>query len=58
MNFSDNVLYLEAKPSKCKNNQDVLAFLRKNEIVTNCNVGGGARTLIKTAADIHIDKRV
>ena len=53
-----HVLHLETKPSKCKNNQDALAFWRKNEIVTNCNVGGGVRTLIKTAADIHIDKSV
>ena len=38
--------------------QYALAFLRKNEIVTNCKVGGQTITLIKTAADIHIDKSV
>ena len=41
--------------------QDVLAFLRKNEIVNmHCKkkVGGSTITLRKIAADIHIDKSV
>ena len=29
-----------------------------DKIVTNCKVGGQTITLIKTAADIHIDKSV
>ena len=29
-----------------------------NEIATTCKVGGQTITLIKTAADIHIDKSV
>ena len=33
-------------------------FQSENEIVTNCKVGGQTITLIKTAADIHIDKIV
>ena len=38
--------------------QNALAFFRKNEIATNCKVVGQTITLIKTAADIHIDKSV
>ena len=38
--------------------QYALAFFRKNEIATNCKVGEQTITLIKTAADIHIDKNI
>ena len=38
--------------------QSALESFRKNEIVTNCKVGEQTIILIKTAADIHIDKSV
>ena len=58
LTFSLSSASLDLKVPNVKSPVRSCILEETDEIVTNCKVGGQTITLIKTAADIHIDKDV